>query len=91
LPGPPGPPKLTGVPTLLRIKGYRVMVFVFEPNEPSHVHVQKDGCEAKFWLDPIDLEWQRGYNQSQLNEIADILLQHQARLIQAYEGIHSKK
>ena len=67
------------------------MVFVFEPNEPPHVHVQKDDCEAKFWLDPIDLEWQRGYSQRHLNEIAEILARHQTELITAYEEIHSKK
>jgi hypothetical protein len=26
-----------------------------QPNEPPHVHVDRDDQSAKFWLDPVEL------------------------------------
>ncbi|MGI0479290.1 DUF4160 domain-containing protein [Geminocystis sp. CENA526] len=41
------------IPTVLRYKGYRF--YSHEPNEPPHIHVDKDNLSAKFWLSPIFL------------------------------------
>jgi len=43
------------VPTILRENGYRIGFYSSEPDEPVHVHVQKAGSEAKFWLAPVQL------------------------------------
>jgi hypothetical protein len=72
------------VPTVLREKGYRIGFYSSEPDEPAHVHVQKAGCEAKFWLSPVQLSWSKGFRQPQLNQIARILAKHEAQLIEAW-------
>ena len=41
------------MPTVLRSDGYRFYFYSHEPNEPLHVHVDKSGCTAKFWLEPV--------------------------------------
>ncbi len=41
------------VPTVLRTGPYRVYFHSHEPNEPPHVHVDRDDLSAKFWLQPI--------------------------------------
>ena len=79
------------MPTVLRERGYRFVVFVDEPDEPAHVHAIKANSEAKFWLSPVALEWSRGFRQHDLREIADILEKHANSLIHEYEKIHSKK
>ena len=69
------------MPTILRVRGYRIGFYSSEPEEPAHVHVQKSGCEAKFWLGPVQLSWNKGFREAELRQIVRILAQHEARLI----------
>ena len=42
------------MPVVLRVAGYKFFFYQADvANEPPHVHVTKEGNEAKFWLDPI--------------------------------------
>jgi hypothetical protein len=72
------------VPTLLRVKGYRVGFYSAEPDEPAHVHVHKAGREAKFWIGPTQLSWNKGFKESQLREIVRILDTHEVELLDAW-------
>jgi hypothetical protein len=81
------PSNLVRVPTILRVKGYRIGFYSAEPNEPAHVHVHKAGSEAKFWISPVQLSWNKGFRTADLNEIARILEAHQTQLIEAWNEI----
>ena len=72
------------MPTVLRVKGYRIGFYSSEPDEPAHVHVHKDGNEAKFWLGPAQLSWNKGFREAELREIARILQAHKVELIEAW-------
>jgi hypothetical protein len=72
------------VPTILREKGYRIGFYSSEPDEPAHVHVRKAGSEAKFWLAPVQLSWNKGFRESELREIARILQDNETRLLEAW-------
>ena len=72
------------MPTVLRVKGYRIGFYSSEPDEPAHVHAHKAGHEAKFWLGPVQLSWNKGFREAELREIAWILATHEARLIEAW-------
>jgi hypothetical protein len=59
----PGPPaRVTGskmesscpMPEVSRDRGFRFFFYSNEgdPREPVHVHIERDRCEAKFWLRP---------------------------------------
>lgn len=72
------------MPTILREKGYRIGFYSSEPDEPAHVHVQKAGCEAKFWLSPVQLSWNKGFREAQLREILRLLEKNQVMLIEAW-------
>jgi len=74
------------VPTILREKGYRIGFYSSEPDEPVHVHVHKDGHEAKFWLAPVQLSWNKGFRDVELREIARILEAHETELIEAWNA-----
>ena len=74
------------VPTILREKGYRIGFYSSEPEEPIHVHVHKDGHEAKFWLAPVQLSWNKGFRDVDLREIARILEAHETELIEAWNA-----
>ena len=72
------------MPTVLRVKGYRIGFYSSEPDEPAHVHVLKAGHEAKFWLGPVQLSWNKGFREAELRGIARILATHEAKLIEAW-------
>ncbi len=72
------------MPTVLRVKGYRIGFYSSEPDEPAHVHVHKSGHEAKFWLGPVQLSWNKGFREAELREIARILEMHETELIEAW-------
>jgi hypothetical protein len=74
------------VPTILREKGYRIGFYSSEPDEPAHVHVQKTGNEAKFWLAPVQLSWNKGYREVELREIGQILQAHEVELLEAWNA-----
>ena len=44
-----------GVPTVLVSGPYRFFYYMADSAEPAHVHVERDGAEAKFWLDPVSV------------------------------------
>ena len=55
------------MPTVLRSEGYRVYFYSHEPNEPPHVHVDRAGCTAKFWLEPVSLARSVGFAAKDIN------------------------
>ena len=72
------------MPTVLRVRGYRIGFYSSEPDEPAHVHVQKAGNEAKFWLAPVQLSWNKGFREAELREIVQILEAHETELLEAW-------
>ena len=75
------------MPTVLRIRGFKVFFFSEEGNEPVHVHVRKGDGVAKFWLDPVRLEYNDGFKKQELRVIIAMLEEHEAELIQAWNEI----
>lgn len=57
------------MPTLLRWKGYRFFFYSADGWEPAHIHVTKDGKEAKIWLANVSLAVNMGFSAKELNEI----------------------
>jgi hypothetical protein len=74
------------VPTILRIGPYRFYFYSHEPNEPPHIHVDRDDSSAKFWLQKVDLADNIGFAKKELNELHQIVNQNQQYLLdQWYE------
>ncbi|OQW49447.1 DUF4160 domain-containing protein [Candidatus Raskinella chloraquaticus] len=57
------------MPTLLRWSGFRFFFYSADGWEPPHIHVVKDGCEAKVWLRDLTIAVNLGYSAQELNEI----------------------
>jgi hypothetical protein len=53
------------------------------PNR-MHVHIRRERNQAKFWLDPVVLAWNRGFSPRELNEIRRIIVENQTRIIEAW-------
>ncbi|MBV8078543.1 MAG: DUF4160 domain-containing protein [Planctomycetaceae bacterium] len=68
------------MPTVFRQGPYRFFFYSGDRDEPPHVHVERDDCEAKFWIDPVRLERSRGFSGKDLNRIQEIIQENQATL-----------
>lgn len=75
-------------PTLLRKGPYRLYFHSHEPNEPAHVHVDRDDLSAKFWLAPVSLARNLGFSARELNTILRLVQQHGAELLEAWNDFH---
>ena len=68
------------MPKVFEWRGYRFFFYAHEgtPLEPVHIHVRKDGREAKFWLKPdVSLAYNRGFTGLELKRIAQqVMLEH---------------
>ncbi|MFI4935288.1 MAG: DUF4160 domain-containing protein [Caulobacterales bacterium] len=58
------------MPTVLRWNGYRFYFFSNEGDEPPHIHVDKAGRTAKFWLDGVTLARNIGYSNREIAELS---------------------
>ncbi len=74
------------MPTILRSGPYRFYFRSHEPNEPPHVHVDRDSLSAKFWLDPVGLARNSGFTPQELRRIQKLAVQHRAEFLEAWHG-----
>jgi hypothetical protein len=74
------------MPTVLRSGPYRVYFYSHEPNEPPHVHVDRDEKTAKFWLEPVALARNLGFRASELTRIEALIRENQENLREAWRG-----
>jgi hypothetical protein len=72
------------MPVVLRVGQYRFFFFSNEGSEASHIHVRASGDEAKFWLDPVQLAANYGFNASEIKEIERLVVEHRDDLIGAW-------
>jgi hypothetical protein len=70
------------MPTVLRVGPFRFFFYAGDGGEPPHVHVERDDCEAKFWLDPVRLERSRGFRRQEINRIREMVEDHRERLLE---------
>ena len=57
------------MPTVLREGPYRFYFFSHEPGEPPHVHLDREGSSAKFWLEPVALAASHGFSPTELRQL----------------------
>jgi len=68
------------------VDGYRFYFYSHEPNEPPHVHIDKTGASAKFWLHDAALAKNTGFAAQQLTELTRLVRLHRAELLEAWNG-----
>jgi hypothetical protein len=64
------------VPTVLRVDGFRFFFYSSDHEEPKHIHVEKGGATAKFWLSPIRLQSGSGFSRVELTAMEKIITAH---------------
>jgi hypothetical protein len=74
------------MPTVLRLGPYRFYFFSHEPNEPPHIHIDRDRESAKFWLEPVGLARNIGFSAKELRKLQKLVEKHQNTLLEAWYG-----
>jgi hypothetical protein len=72
------------MPTVLRVGPYRIYFYSHEPNEPPHVHIDRDDQSVKFWIGPVALARNLGFSPNELRRIERILVEHEQELLEAW-------
>lgn len=75
------------MPVVFRHKGFRFYFFSNEgdPREPMHVHVGKDGVDAKFWLWPdVVVAYNDGFSARTLRELAEVVTHRRREIANAW-------
>jgi hypothetical protein len=71
------------MPTVLRSGPYHLYFYSHDPNEPPHVHIDRDDLTCKFWLDPVALAHNLGFNAKELRDMERLVIDNQQRLLEA--------
>ncbi|HOW25235.1 MAG TPA: DUF4160 domain-containing protein [Bacteroidales bacterium] len=73
---------------------FRELVFIFffyanEGAEPMHVHVRKAGGFAKYWMEPVELEFSQGMKVSDLRLAEKLIMENIERIKQKWYEVFS--
>jgi hypothetical protein len=77
------------MPTI-QIERYKFRFYSSDISEPPHVHVYDGNKEAKIWLQPIEVEYNRGYNAANLNYILKLTRKNQTKLLEAWNDYFAR-
>ncbi len=70
------------MPEIFREMGFVFFFYANEGIEPMHVYVRKAGGFAKYWIEPIELEFSQGMKVNDL-KIAEKLINKHVELIKS--------
>lgn len=81
------------MPTVLRDGAFRFYFYSHEPNEPPHIHIDRENLSVKFWLNPVLLARNHGFGAHELRQIERIVQENRQVLLEAwneYFGINGR-
>jgi len=63
-----------------------ILFYSHEPNEPPHIHVDRDDSSAKFWLDTVSLARNFGFSARELRRVQSLVEENRDELLEAWHG-----
>lgn len=74
------------MPTILRSGLY---FYSHEPNEPPHIHIDRDNASAKFWTENVALACNVGFPVHELGTLLQLVRTHRQTLVEAWHDYFS--
>lgn len=71
------------MPTIF-IDGYKFRFYSSDINEPPHVHVIRAERVGKIWLKSFEVEYNHGYNKTELNKVLKLTELNETKLLKAW-------
>jgi hypothetical protein len=73
------------MPTALRVGPYRLFFYASDRDEPPHVHVEREGAVAKFWLEPVRLASSGGFGGAEISRIHAVVADNAKHLGRSWD------
>jgi hypothetical protein len=64
------------MPEVFRKFGFVFFFYANESQEPMHIHLRKAGGFAKFWIEPVELDFAQGLKIQDLKKAEDLILEN---------------
>lgn len=77
------------MPTVCIIGPYRFYFYSHEPNEPPHIHIDREDFSAKFWLKEISLAKNLGFRQKEINTLHELVCNNQKQFLDKWHEYFS--
>jgi hypothetical protein len=63
------------MPVVFRFEGFIFFFYSNEgnPREQAHIHVRKAGGEAKFWISPVSVASNQGFDARTLRQLTNLI------------------
>jgi Domain of unknown function (DUF4160) len=77
------------MPTIF-IEGYKFRFYSSDYKEPPHVHIFRGDCEAKIWLTSFEVQYNHGYNTSEINALVKLTQTYHTELLEKWNAHFNK-
>jgi hypothetical protein len=75
------------MPEVFRREGYVFFFYSNEGQEPVHIHVRRAGGFAKFWINPLELEYSHGMKTQELSRGEDLISENVALILEKWNEV----
>jgi len=75
-------------PEVFRQLGFVFFFYANEGDEPMHIHVRKAGGFAKYWIEPIELEFSQGMKVNDLKTAGKLIKAHVELIKTKWNEVH---
>jgi len=72
------------MPTSRCIGSTRFFFYSNEGAEPAHIHIERAGAVAKFWLEPVSLASSSRFSGHQLRRLERLVTEQRDELLEAW-------
>jgi hypothetical protein len=76
------------MPEVFREFGFVFFFYANEGQEPMHIYVRHAGGFAKFWMEPVELDFAQGLKVSELKMAEQLILDHVELIKKKWYEIH---
>jgi len=76
------------MPEVFRELGFVFFFYANEGAEPIHIHVRKAGGFAKYWIDPVGLDFSQGMKVNDLKIAEQLIVSHIELIKTRWHEIH---
>jgi len=76
------------MPEIFRKLGFVFFFYSNEGQEPIHVHVRKAGGFAKFWIEPVELDFSQGMKVSDITLAEELVFEHIELIKRKWHEVH---
>lgn len=82
--------KIVAMANFGRYNGFRFFIYSSDVKERMHVHAEKNGKIAKFWLEPVEVNKRANFNEVELLQCRKTIIEHEKEFKQKFKDEQEK-